>query len=193
MKTLLRVLGVTAALLVVACSAERVPAADNTPPTGFTPLFNGKDLAGWKEKGKEGSWKVDKGVIAFDGKGGDLVTEKEYRNFVLHVDWKIEKGGDSGVFPRGVPQIQIWDNAEGSGGLWNDKVKALKKADKPIGEWNHFEITVEKGVITVVLNGETVVDKYAKDWKNKERGPIHLQNHGNPLWFKNIYIKELAD
>jgi hypothetical protein len=165
---------------------------DSRPPKGFVALFNGKDLTGWK--GKTPNWQVVKGVISYDGKAGDLVTERtDFRNFVLHVDWKIEKGGDSGIFPRGVPQVQIWDNPEGSGGLWNHKVKALKKADKPIGEWNHFEITVEGDHITVKLNGETVVEKTDKMFtKNKKKkGPIVLQNHGNPLWFKNIYVKEL--
>jgi len=166
-------------------------AADNIPPPGFVALFNGKDLAGWKTK-SEGHWKAEEGVLVYDGKGGDLITTKDYRNFVLHVDWKIGPKGDSGVYLRGEPQVQIWDNPEGSGGLYNDKVKALKKADKPIGEWNRFEIIVEKDVVTVKLNGETVVDKFAKKWK-RERGPIHLQHHGNPLWFKNIYIKELPD
>jgi hypothetical protein len=167
-------------------------AQDNKPPEGFQALFNGKDLSGWKERGKPDHWKVEEGVIAYDGKGGDLATEKSYGNFVLQVDWKIQKGGDSGIFPRGEPQVQIWDNPEGSGGLWNQKVKALKKADKPVGEWNHFEIRVEKGVVTVHLNGELVVDKF--EWKfKKPSGPIHLQNHGNPLWFKNIYIKELEE
>jgi hypothetical protein len=185
-----RIICVGIALLLV----PLVGAADNAPPSGFTALFNGKDLSGWKTS-KADHWKVEDGVIVYDGKGGDLVTEKPYRNFLLHVDWKIGKGADSGVFPRGVAQIQIWDNKEGSGGLWNHGIKALKNADKPIGEWNRFEITVEKDVVTVKLNGEVVVDKYPEMFtKNKrERGPIVLQNHGNPLWFKNIYVKELPD
>jgi hypothetical protein len=177
-------------VVVLLAGAAAADAADNTPPEGFVPLFNGKDLTGWKaSKG----WSVADGVLVFDGKGTSLTSEKEFRNFILHVDWKITKGGDSGVFPRGVAQVQIWDNPEGSGGLWNQKIKAIKKADKPIGEWNHFEIRVEKDVITVLLNGEVVVDKYPEMFKKRERGPIVLQNHGNPLWFKNVYIKELPD
>jgi hypothetical protein len=165
-------------------------AAENKAPAGFVSLFNGKDLKQWKGQGNPAHWKVENGVIVYDGKGRDLVTGKEYANFVLHVDWKIEKGGDSGVFLRGEPQVQIWDNKEGSGGLWNHRVIALKNADKPIGQWNHFEIKVEKGIVTVHLNGQLVVDKF--NWKfKKPKGPVHLQNHGNPLWFKNIYIREL--
>jgi hypothetical protein len=161
-------------------------------PEGFTVLLGAKDLAGWKEaKGKDGHWKVENGVLAYDGKGSNLSTEKEYSNFILHIDWKINKGGDSGIFPRGVAQIQIWDNKEGSGGIW-PKNKPLKNADNKPGEWNRFEITVEKGLVSVKLNNDLVVDKYDMQFK-KSKGPIVLQHHGNPLWFKNIYIKELPD
>jgi hypothetical protein len=178
------------AVAAVLLAAATALAADNTPPAGFTALFNGKDLSGWKTN-KEGHWKVEDGVIVYDGKGGNLQTEKDYGNFVLHVDWKIDKGGDSGVFLRGVPQVQIWQNKEGSGGIW-PKVKALKNADKPVGQWNHFDIKLEKGIVTVHLNGELVVDKYDMQFK-RPKGPVVLQHHGNPLWFKNIYIKELPD
>lgn len=191
----MKMLRCTLGLVVgVLCLGQVDAGGDNTPLAGFKALFNGKDLSGWK--GKEPNWKVVDGVIVYDGKAGDLVTErKDFKNFILHVDWKITKGGDSGVFPRGQAQVQIWDNKEGSGGLWNHGVKALKNADKPIGEWNHFEITVDKEFITVKLNGETVVEKTDKMFaKNKKTaGPIVLQNHGNPLWFKNIYIKELPE
>jgi hypothetical protein len=167
---------------------------DNTPPPGFIALFNGKDLTGWKadEKAKE-HWKVAAGVLVYSGKNRSLVTEKDFKNFLLQVDFKIQEGGDSGIFLRGRPQVQIWDNPEGSGGLWNDGVKALKNADKPIGEWNHFEIHLKKGnLVTVFLNGEKVVDRYEK--KNlPAAGPIVLHHHGNPLEFKNIYIKALPE
>lgn len=193
MKPSRRILVLAAGLAMLAILANGLGAADNEPPKGFTALFNGKDLTNWKEsKGKEGHWKVENGVLAYDGKGGNLTTEKEYANFVLHADWKIQKGGDSGIFPRGVAQIQIWDNKEGSGGLW-PKNKPTKKADKPVGEWNTFEITVEKDLVSVRLNGELIVDKYDKLFGKKTKGPIVLQHHGNPLWFRNVYIKELPD
>jgi hypothetical protein len=191
MKTLCRSL--TAVVVLLGVNQAGV-GQDNTPPPGFTALFNGKDLSGWK--GKEPNWKVVDGVIVYDGKAGDLKTERsDFKNLVLLVDWKINKGGDSGIFPRGVAQVQIWDNKEGSGGLWNHGVKALKNADKKVGEWNHFEITVQGQFITVKLNGEVVVEKTDKMFakSKKTQGPIVLQNHGNPLWFKNIYIKELPD
>ncbi len=221
--------------------AATLPAADKAdgpkPPKGFTALFNGKDLDGWqgnidmkqrvtmpKEKQADfiaartktalEHWSVKDGVIHMDSKGGvSLQTVKDYGNFELYVDWKIEKNGDSGLYIRGQPQVQIWDSENtpgargedknsGSGGLWNnpagDKAKVpLKKADKPVGEWNTFHITMIGEEVTVKLNGVVVVDKgtlanyFDKGKPLPEKGPIELQFHGDPLWFKNIYIKEL--
>ena len=221
--------------------AATIPAADKPaapkPPKGFTALFNGKDLDGWqgnidmkqrvtmpKEKQADfiaartkiafEHWSVKDGVIQMDSKGGvSLQTAKDYGNFELYVDWKIEKNGDSGLYLRGQPQVQIWDSENtpgargedknsGSGGLWNnpagDKAKIpLKKADKPVGEWNTFHITMVGEEVTVELNGTLVVDKgklanyFDKGKPLPATGPIELQFHGDPLWFKNIYIKEL--
>lgn len=225
----------TAALVFAVAAPAR--AEDNKPPAGFTALFDGKTLAGWKghttmaERAKQKPeelaklqetrtktalehWKVVDGVIHCDGKGGvSLVTDKDYGDFELMLDWKIEKNGDSGIYLRGQPQVQIWDSdntpgargadkGSGSGGLWNnpagDKAKMpLKKADKPVGEWNTFHITVKGDEVTVKLNGELVVDKgkllnyWDKGKPVPEKGPVELQFHGDPLWFKNIYIKEL--
>jgi hypothetical protein len=225
------------AFFMVLASPVALPAADNTPPTGFVALFNGKDLTGWQgntdmkqratmpkekladllaQRTKTGfeHWKVQEGVIHCDGKGGvSLQTVKDYGNFELMVDWKIAKNGDSGLYLRGQPQIQIWDSENtpgakgadknsGSGGLWNnpagDKAKIpLKKADKPVGEWNTFHITMVGDEVTVKLNGEVVVEKgklpnyWDKGKPLPATGPIELQFHGDPLWFKNIYIKEL--
>ncbi|MBI3466948.1 MAG: DUF1080 domain-containing protein [Planctomycetes bacterium] len=209
-----------------------VRAEDNKPPAGFKPLFNGKDLTGWKglvelpdrEKlagdpkklaalQKEADvkilphWTAKDGVLVYDGKGNSLQTAKDYGDFELWVDWKIGPKGDSGIYLRGNPQVQIWDPAiqpEGSGGLYNNEKnpnKPLKRADKPVGEWNTFRILMKGDKVTVYLNGELVVDNVTMEnyWGRKEnpkkplpaKGPIELQHHGNPLYFKNIYIKEL--
>jgi hypothetical protein len=208
----------------------RRPRKDNTPPKGFVALFNGTDLTGWKglvadppkrakmtpeqlaeaqktadEKAKA-HWKVDNGVIVFDGKGDSLCTDKDYGDFELYVDWKILKDGDSGIYLRGSPQVQIWDpdckpaGGLGSGGLYNNQKnpsKPLLKADKPIGEWNTFYIKMVGDRVTVKLNGKLVVDNVVLEnyWERDKpiypTGQIELQNHGNLLYFKNIYIKEL--
>jgi len=214
---------------------------DTKPPEGFTALFNGKDLTNWKgnvpinqRKGSQEEmdkrqkaadakslphWKVVDGILTYDGKGDSLQTAKDYGDFELLVDWKIEMNGDSGIYLRGQPQVQVWDSDNspgargedkhsGSGGLWNNPVPKgqdsksvgkmpLKKADKPLGEWNTFRIIMRGANVTVYLNGELVVDNkpLANYWEKgkplPEKGPIELQHHGDKLWFKNIYIKEL--
>lgn len=207
----------------------------NQPPKGFTALFNGKDLTGWKgllkgpydnpEKRAElkperlaelqaeadanmrAHWKVVDGVLTFDGKGRSLCTAKDYADFEMLVDWKIEKGGDSGIYLRGSPQVQIWDTAltsvgaqVGSGGLYNNQKhpsKPLKAADKPVGQWNTFRIIMIGEKVTVYLNDELVVDNVVLEnyWDRSKpiypTGQIELQNHGNFLYFRNIYIREI--
>ena len=166
-------------------------------------------------------WTVENGVLINDGKGDNLQTVKDYGNFELRIDWKIEPKGDSGIYLRGQPQVQIWDSdsldpkkykleyQKGSGGLWNnvkpeDKVP-LKKADKEPGEWNTYSIVMKGDKVTVKLNGVLVVDGVALDnyWERgkplPERGPIELQQHPKQdstlgkIMFKNIYIKELPE
>jgi hypothetical protein len=235
--------------LAAAANAQEKPL--NTPPPGFTALFNGKDLTGWKglplkvntnEKKKASRpyiamsmperlkatpeelaaaqklgdesarehWKVEDGVIVFDGKGENLCTEKDYGNFELYVDWKIKERGDSGIYLRGSPQIQIWDPFTnpnvatgehwGSGGVFNNRFNPkdpLVLADKPIGSWNTFWIKMIGDKVTVKLNGPTVADHvtmegyWERDQPIYEKGTIELQNHGNTLYFRNIYMKEL--
>ena len=227
----LRLAGAVVLLSIALCIANGgVNAADNTPPDGFVALFNGKDLSGWKGlAGKGGSpvsranmtkeelakdqeradkrmrdhWRVEDGALVFDGKGDSLCTAKDYGDFELYVDWKILPKGDSGIYVRGCPQIQIWDPADnpvGSGGLFNNKKHPSKpsvRADKPIGEWNTFHIKMVGDRVTVKLNDQLVVDNVVMEnyWEpNKPidaTGQIELQNHGNTLWFKNIYLREL--
>jgi len=97
-------------------------------------------------------------ALVFDGAGDNLCTVKDYGNFEMYVDWKIEPGGDSGIYLRGSPQVQIWDPvpdspaAVGSGGLYNNKQHLSTptvKADRPIGQWNTFHITVKGDEVTV--------------------------------------------
>ena len=220
-------------------------AKDNTPPKGFTALFNGKDLTGWQalamapesaEKGKKSRsipawlvkglsadelatrqkeadakvlphWKVVDGVITYDGKGNNLQTVKHYGDFELYVDWKIEPSGDSGLYLRGNPQVQIWDingknnpKKVGSGGLYNNQKNPsnpIANADNPPGQWNTFHIVMKGDKVTIKLNGKLVVDNTPLEnyWHRGQplpsRGPIELQHHGDHLWFKNIYVKEL--
>jgi hypothetical protein len=208
-----RILFVTVSVVFLSAIAL---AADNAPPEGFTALFNGKDFAGWQAKqGKEESdaekaawqehWKVADGVIQFDGQGPNLWTGRKFKDFTLMADWRFpEKPGDSGIYLRGQAksQVNIWNNPMGSGEVWGYRTdqklpeeirKACtpsKVADKPIGQWNSFTITMKGDRLTVDLNGERVIDN-AKLPEVPAEGEIALQRHGTPIEFKNIYIKEL--
>lgn len=194
-----------AAFVTLAAVAEE--AKSPGPPKGFTVLFDGTDLSKWKVSEQNAAhWKVVDEILVYDGKGKSLPTAKDYGDFELLVDWKIDKGADSGIYLRGKPQVQIWDidrHKEGSGGLWNNKKthvgeKPLVPADKPVGQWNTFRIKLVGDKVTVHLNGKLVVDKAPmeplkkKDGSIIETGPILLQHHGNPLQFRNIFIKELS-
>jgi hypothetical protein len=133
---------------------------------------------------------------------------KDYGDFEMIVDWRITKDGDSGVYLRGSPQIQIWDPARtdvgaevGSGGLYNNQKnpsKPLVFADNPVGEWNTFRILMIADKVTVYLNGTKVVDNVTMEnyWDRKQpifpRGAIELQAHGTDLAFRDIYVRELG-
>lgn len=132
-------------------------------------------------------WRVENGELVNDGKGLYLTTEKDYGDFELLLEYKALPDGDSGVYLRGIPQVQIWDSTKGdprglgqdkgSGGLWNNSKGApgkdpSKKMDKPFGEWNTFKIRMIGERVTVVFNGETVVDNCVLEnyFANKKAG-----------------------
>ncbi|WP_435007707.1 3-keto-disaccharide hydrolase [Tundrisphaera lichenicola] len=228
-----------------------------TPPEeeGFVTLFNGKDLAGWKvPEGDNGHWKVVEGVIDYDARSEaagakDLVSEKEYGNFVLKFDWRLKEtpyinqgipyvlpdglhargadgkelklalpDSDSGVFLRdvnGKSQVNIWCWPIGSGEVYGYRmdpkmspavragVTPKHQADKPVGEWNSFEITLIDDRLTVVLNGITVIQD-AQLPGIPEHGPIAFQHHGgfkdgkylgppSLVQFRNVRIKPLKE
>jgi hypothetical protein len=148
-------------------------------------------------------WRVDDGVLVFDGKGESLSTAADYGDFELLADWKIEKGGDSGLYLRGSPQVQIWDaaaNPAGSGGLYNNqkgKSQPLERADRPVGEWNSFRVIMIGERVTVYLNDKLVADNVVLEnyWERDKpiypTGQIELQAHGHPLYFRNIFVREI--
>ncbi len=204
----------------------------NGPPRRFVALFNGRDLAGWKglagnpktrhemsseelakaqakaDEDMRAHWTVVDGALCFDGEGHSLCTAKDYGDFEMLVDWKIEEGGDSGIYLRGSPQVQIWDTKRdvrtevGSGGLFNNKKgpsKPLKMADKPVGEWNTFRIIMTGEQVTVYLNDVLVVDNVVMEnfWERDKPiypvGQIELQSHGSLLYFRNVFIREITN
>jgi len=166
--------------------------AANEPPPWFTPLFNGKDLTGWKHDAEvEKHWTAVDGVLTYDGKGSNLRTAKKYSNFILTLRWRVEEDVDSGIYLRGKPQVNILGTR--SGELHEDGVMVKKSAVRPIGEWNHFVIIMRGRKVTVILNGVQVVDRATMNSIGgmPPEGPIELQHHGSSLWFKDIYIREL--
>lgn len=159
------------------------------------------------DKGMREHWFIRDGALFFDGfKGGySMATAKDYKDFEMWVDWRIlSVQGDSGLYLRGAPQVQIWDAHNqwgiGSGGLYNNQKnpsRALKIADRLPGSWNTFHVTMKGERVTVELNGEKVVDDTVLEnyWNRKQPifpvEQIELQCHGDPLEFKNIFIREL--
>lgn len=202
---------------------------------GFVSMFNGKDLTGWKglvedpvkrskmepkdlaaaqEKANAemlDSWHVVNGELLFMSHGNNLATIKKYGDFEMLVDWKIiddhKQKGDAGIYLRGSPQVQIWDNARvnegaqvGSGGLYNNQVnesKPLKVADNKLDEWNTFRILMKGDRVTVYLNGELVTDNVILEnyWDRTlpifAEEQIELQAHGSPVAYRDVYIREI--
>ena len=200
---------------------------------GFVSMFNGKDLAGWQglvenpvtrakmkpadlaKKQVEANkkvplnWSVRDGMIWFSGNGENLCSVKEYSDFEMYADWKITRFGDSGIYLRGSPQVQIWDTSRvdagaqvGSGGLYNNQKnpsKPIKVADNPIGDWNTFRILMIGEKVSVWLNGELVVDNVILEnyWDRNipifPKGAIELQAHGTDLAFRDVYVREISE
>jgi len=241
------------AAIVAAAFTAIAPTFAAEQADGFAPLFNGRDLSGWKvPAGDNGHWRVVGGVIDYDAESESpaddksLWTEREFGDFVLRLDWRIKetpyvnpsvplirydgshkKGADgrdiriavpdsdSGVYLRGSSkaQVNIWCWPIGSGEVYGYRtdtsmpaavragVTPLRHADRDIGEWNTFEITMRGDRLDVVLNGERVIAD-AQLPGIAARGPIALQHHGekkNGVWvsppslvqFRNIAIREL--
>jgi hypothetical protein len=216
-----------------------LPAVQATvPPPGFTALYNERDLSGWRggdtydhrkwlalppaERAKleaewtadmRAHWRAEGAELVNDGQGKYATTVQEFGDFELLVDYKTVPRADSGIYLRGVPQVQIWDHTnpaefkngadKGSGGLWNNSRGAPGKdplvlADKPFGEWNHFRIVMVSDRVSVWLNDQLVVDHavmenyYDRKQPVPARGPISLQTHGGEIRWRNIFIREIG-
>lgn len=243
----LSMIGLLVFAMAAAAHADERP--HNTPREGFVKLFDGKTLTGWHgrkgtyspyieaalskeehEKAQEEwnadlakHWSVDtaKGEIVSDGHGVYLATEKDYGDMEMWVDWlMVSHNGDSGIYLRSVPQVQIWDPdnpnevkngaQKGSGALWNDHLDnpgkwPLVKADNPVGTWNTLHIKMVGSRVWVWLNDKQTVDGAILDnyfdrttpkgelqTPIRPRGPIELQTHGSEIRFRDIYVREIG-
>ncbi len=153
-------------------------ADDKDRADGFVPLFNGKDLAGWKRyDSKAEGWTVVDDMLVCTGKGGGwLGTERDYADFVLRLEYRLLPGGNSGVYIRAPEkghisrvgmEIQILDDSDPryakidfyqyTGSIYH-VVAPTRRAGKPAGQWNSMEIRAEARQVVVILNGKKIVD-----------------------------------
>jgi hypothetical protein len=225
--------------MVVGAAADQAQAVSAaSPPSGFTALYNGKDLSGWRggdtfdhrrllamnaadrdaqiakwTATMREHWSAQGEELVNDGQGAYATTEKDYGDFELLVEYKTVPLADSGIYLRGVPQVQIWDHTnpaefrngaqKGSGGLWNNSAGAPGKdprvlADKAFGEWNALRILMVGSRVSVWLNQQLVVDHaimenyYDRKTPVPARGPIQLQTHGGEIRWRHIFIREIG-
>ena len=158
-------------------------------------------------------WRVEGGELINDGHGLFLTTEEEFGDFEFLVDYRTVANADSGIYLRGLPQVQIWDTTEeggkwgigadkGSGGLWNNSAgnpgkDPLVLADRPFGEWNSFRIVMVGERVTVWLNDQLVVDHarlenyFGRVLPVPSRGPIQLQTHGGEIRWRNVFVRTI--
>jgi hypothetical protein len=204
MKTLL----VLVTLVILGPLAITATAAEK----GFRPLFNGKDLTGWKLRHPDGhnSWSVLPGGILKNtvekgAHGTDLVTEQKFWNFTVRYEYMTPDDSNSGFYLRGRHEIQILgDHKEGkASNTCNGSIYGFKAPDqfvtKPGGEWQSAEATIIGNRITVTLNGVKIHDNVPCDRPTgaeidgqvNEPGPIFLQGDHGTVSFRNIRIKEL--
>lgn len=205
----------TATFLV---SCFQVAAADEP---GFVPLFDGKSLAGWI--GATNGYKVEDGtIVCIPEKGGNLLSEREYGDFDLKLEFRLAPHGNNGIAIRAPREghvatlgmeIQVLDNTHAKyatlapyqyhGSVYG-VIPAKRGYLRPVGEWNEQEIRCRGSQVTVILNGETIVDgdvlaasrPHTLDGKDhpglkRTTGHVGFLGHGEPVAFRNIRIKPL--
>ena len=188
-----------AALALVIGSISFTNAPTDNYPDNWISLFDGKTLKGWHGFNKSGmiqNWAIEDGAMvclgaAADAHGGDIVSDELFDNFELKWDWKITKGGNSGVMYHVIespkykapyetgPEYQMIDDIDfpekledwqKTGADYAMNVANDKKKVKPVGEWNSSKIVFDNGHVEHWLNGEKIVEFQAWDAKwNKER------------------------
>lgn len=193
---------------------------DHRKLLAMSPEDRAKQIAKWNAsmmatnaKTGKSHWYVENDELVNDGHGAYATTEKDYGDFELLLEYKTVPKADSGIYLRGVPQVQIWDHTnerefkngadKGSGGLWNNSAGAPGKdplvlADKPFGEWNKFRILMVGSRVSIWLNDKLVVDHaimenyYDRKAAVPARGPIQLQTHGGEIRWRNIKLREIG-
>lgn len=202
-----------------AFTGKKIPPMPATPPDldkvcfGHPiSLFNGKDLTGWRphESDKINGWSVQDGVLVnstpktdFSATGAyaNLRTEEVFDDFWLHIEFQVEKNRNSGVYMRGMYEAQVVDRdsrmqgIQGVGAIFG-AIAPTKNAGKPGGEWQTYDLTLVDRHVTVVLNGEKVIDNQpipgptggAAFTDPTQPGPIHLQGDHTNVKYRDIYL-----
>ncbi len=188
--------------------APQFPRVDVSKLKAGTPveLFNGKDLKGWHalRANTPFLWKVEDGVLK-NGQGTtDLVSDAKFTDFRLHIEYKVGAHSNSGVGLRGRYEVQILEDygkppdTHGNGALYS-RILPTSNASKPAGEWQTFDITLAGNMVTIVLNGATIIDNkeidgltaIASDPNEGEPGPIQLQGDHGPVEFRKVTLTPL--
>ncbi|MEP0842286.1 MAG: DUF1080 domain-containing protein [Phycisphaerae bacterium] len=166
-------------------------------------LFNGKDLEGWKPLGDPNNfkWKVVDGILHCEGQSANIVSERKFDDFKLHVEFRTGPHSNSGVYLRGRYEIQVATTddgrpSSGSCGALYSRAVPSRNAGKPPGEWQTFDITLIDHYVTVVWNGQTVHDNIeiegitggAIDSHENEPGPIYLQGDHSAIDYRKITL-----
>ncbi|HEU4632350.1 MAG TPA: DUF1080 domain-containing protein, partial [Flavisolibacter sp.] len=161
-------------------------------------LFNGKDLTGWHAMG-ENQWKAENGILRSPKSGANIVTDKSFTDFKLHIEFRYPQGSNSGVYLRGRYEVQVMDSKVVSpvdlGGVYGFIAPSELVAKAP-GEWQSYDITLVGRMVTVVANGKKIICNQeipgitggALDSREGEPGPLLLQGDHGPIEFRNIVI-----
>jgi hypothetical protein len=186
--------------------ARRAPALkrDHSPRWGKPiELFNGRDLAGWKPRSAtvKNGWLVRDGSLVNAQPGNDLLTDRQFTDFKLHAEFRYPRGSNSGIYLRGRYEVQIEDNygeepeSHKIGGIYGFLTPSVNAGKKP-SEWQTVDITLVGRVVTVVLNGERIIDRQtipgitggALDSDEGKPGPILLQGDHGPIDFRKVTL-----
>ncbi len=184
-------------------TGERAPLLKRTgEPVWGEPikLFNGIDLTGWRAMGQN-QWIVENGILRSPKSGANLISEQTFTDFKLHVEFRYEKGSNSGIYLRGRYEVQIEDDKgkepwKGYLGAVYGFLTPSEMAAKDAGEWQTYDITLIGRMVTIVANGKTIISNQeipgitggAIDSKEGEPGPILFQGDHGPIDFRNIVI-----
>ncbi len=179
-------------------------------------LFNGEDLSGWRliNPNQQNGFKVVDGVLVNDpvqkegehASYGNLRTEQEFGDFNLTLEVNVPEGSNSGVYLRGIYEIQVVDSygkeldSHNMGALYS-RITPSQPAEKPAGEWQSMDITLVDRHVTVKLNGKTIIDNQPAYGPTGgaitadvfKEGPIYLQGDHGPVSYRNIVLRPVID